>query len=474
VTEPSSFVLRDADVDGRLQHVVVEHGQVVEVGPDIDTPRDFEVVTAHGGALLPGLHDHHVHLLGMAAAENSVRVGPADVKNADELVDALRNADRELPSGQWLRAVGYHESVAGSLNRAVLDHFVPNRPVRIQDRTGSSWVLNSAAIIELDLEARTIEGAERDNTGRLTGRLYRLDDFLRQRLHEKAPPPDVETVSRRLASCGVTGVTDATPYEEPSAFELLAQESRAGRLAQHVMVTGSAALVGCDPPDPLLRGPVKIVISDHSYPDPESVSDTMRLAHDHDRPVAVHCVTRTALALALAAWDTAGSRAGDRVEHASVAPPAMRAEMARHRLTVVTQPGFITERGDQYLTDVEPDDRPHLYPLHSLLDEGLAVGLSTDAPYTDADPWRAIASATTRRTAAGATLGEGETIMARQALDRLLSPLSAPGASARRIEPGEPADLCLLHVPLREMLRAPTSDAVRATWLGGVRVGLSG
>src|SRR4051812_49503074 len=34
-----------------------------------------------------------------------------------------------------------------------------------------------------------------------------------------------------------------------------------------------------------------------------------------------HCVSRAALALALAAWDVVPSRRGDRVEHGAVIPP---------------------------------------------------------------------------------------------------------------------------------------------------------
>ena len=64
------------------------------------------MVDAAGGALLPGLHDHHVHLMAMAAARDSVDVGTAGLA-------ALRTA----PGDDWVRAVGYHESIAGPLDR---------------------------------------------------------------------------------------------------------------------------------------------------------------------------------------------------------------------------------------------------------------------------------------------------------------------------------------------------------------------
>ena len=120
--------------------------------------------------------------------------------------------------------------------------------------------------------------------------------------------------------------------------------------------------------------------------------------------------------------------------------------MRRHRLTVVTQPGFVAERGDDYLRDVDADDLPHLYPCRSLLDDGIPVAGSTDAPYTGADPWRAVAAATTRRTAEGHVVGPGEAVPARRALGLFLGDPHDPGGPARRVAPGEPADLCLLAV----------------------------
>ncbi len=118
--------------------------------------------------------------------------------------------------------------------------------------------------------------------------------------------------------------------------------------------------------------------------------------------MAVHCVTRAALLLALAVWQEVGSVAGDRIEHASVTPPEVIAAMAQLSLTVVTQPAFIAARGDAYLRDVDPADRADLYRCASLLEGGVAVGGSTDAPFGPDDPWLAIRAASERLAPSGA------------------------------------------------------------------------
>ena len=71
-------------------------------------------------------------------------------------------------------------------------------------------------------------------------------------------------------------------------------------------------------------------------------------------------------------------------------------QLAAAELTVVTQPHFISERGDQYLTDVDPEDQPWLYRLQGFLAADVPLAAGTDAPFGHWDPWRAIRSAPAR------------------------------------------------------------------------------
>ena len=473
------LVLRDVEVEGRRVDVRVARGAIAEVGSHLKVGSATEVVDGGGGALLPGLHDHHLHLLATAAARRSVAAGPPRVRDRVGLVAALRSADRALPAGRWIRAVGYHESVAGDLDRRALDALVPDRPVRVQHRSGARWTLNSTALVAVGLDdppgddtraagsgvghpGVSHPGVERDRDGRATGRIHRADAWLRTLLPDEGPP-DLAPLGRLLASRGVTGVTDTTPYGNLAELTPLVDAVAGGDLPQHVVATGGVTLAGEAAPAGLTWGPVKLVIDDGAYPSLDALGDDIRAAHHHGRTVAVHCVTRVALVLALAAWDEGGARPGDRVEHGAVVPPELVPHLRRHGLTVVTQPGFVSERGDEYRRDVDPDDQPWLYPCRSLIAAGVPVGGSTDAPYTDPDPWRAIAAAVTRRTPSGAVLGPDQTVTARRALDLFLSDPLAPGGPPRRVAPGAAADLCLLATPLDVALSEPASAEVRAT-----------
>lgn len=458
------LLIRDVTVDGRPSDVLVRGDTIVAVGPGLRPTGDAEVVDGSGGALIPGLHDHHIHLLATAAARSSLQLGPADVRGTEGLATALARRDSALPEGSWLRAVGYHESVAGPLDRERLDALVPDRPVRVQHRTGAQWILNSAALTAIGLTdassptpgtdtGGTAEhgadppGIERDDSGRLTGRLHRTDDWLRARLPDEGPP-DLATLGADLAAVGITGVTDATPFRSIDQLAPLAASVADGALPQRVVVMGGLELADRELPPGLERGPVKLVIDDAEYPALDDLEADIRAAHARGRPVAIHCVTRTSLTLAVAAWQAAGSRTGDRIEHGSVIPAALVPELARLGLTVVTQPAFVAERGDQYLADVDPEDLPHLYRCRSLMDAGIEVAASSDAPYTSIDPWRAMQAAICRRTASGTPLGSSEAVPAHAALSLYLGDPAHPGGPPRRVEVGARADLVLLDGPL--------------------------
>jgi predicted amidohydrolase YtcJ len=236
-------------------------------------------------------------------------------------------------------------------------------------------------------------------------------------------------------------------------------------LPHRVVITGGSALAADGVA--LERGPVKLVVADHRLPALDELATAISGAHGAGRPVAIHCVSRPALLLALAAWDDVGSIEGDRVEHGSVVPIEQIGRIAELGLTVVTQPNFVAERGDDYLADVEPDEVVDLYRCASLRAGGVAVAGGTDAPYGHPDPWRAMTAAVDRRTPRGHVLGVAERLAPACALGLFLGAADAPGGPPRRVAVGGPADLCLLDRPLSAALAEPSSSAVRLTLCSG-------
>lgn len=426
----TTLLFRDVEVDGARTDVRARGGVIVEVGAGL-AARGEDMVDGSGGALIPGLHDHHLHLMALAADRSSVDCSAG----LDGLTDA--------PGDDWVRGVRSPRSV----DRHDLDAIEPHRPVRVQHRSGALWMLNSAALTRVRAVLDDTGDVERDGAGTPTGRLWRYDERLRAALPESDPALGLDAVLGELRALGVTSVTDATPDLSPDVVQLL------GGLTLPVTLLG----------DPAAATPWKLLLRDHDLPTYDDLCGRIAAAHAVPRPVAVHCVTRESLLLALAALDEVGRRPGDRIEHAAVVPvPA-----ALSGLRVVTQPGFVADRGDDYLRDVHRDDLPHLYRYRSLCASGADVLPSSDAPYGPLDPWAVVRAARDRMTAAGEVLGAEERMPAR---DVLAGYLRDAEGRLRRVAVGEPARLTLLAAPVAEVLEDPSRDAVVASFSGSTPI----
>jgi predicted amidohydrolase YtcJ len=463
------MLIRAAELHfSEILDVRIAGGRIAAIGQQLAVEGGEEVVEAGGGALLPGLRDHHLHLASLAAARASLQCGPPQVHDAGQLAEALRAAVKG-DEASWLRGIGYHESVAGLIDRHWLDRHIPQRPARIQHRGGRLWIFNSRG---LELLRPEDEAPLERSGGELTGRLYDNDRWLRRRLGRQRP--DLGEVSRHLASLGVTGLTDTSPNNSPEEWLWLRQAQQRGELLQDLLLMGDASLdAGMDAQPAtaecpgLAVGPHKFHLHEARLPDYQAVREAIAASHRAGRNAAFHCVSAAELAFAVGALREAGIRPGDRIEHASVTPPEWLAELAGLGLTVVTQPGFVAERGEAYLEQVEAADQPWLYRLRGFLDAGVPLAGSTDAPFGDAHPWRAMQAAVTRLTAAGRPLGPGEALGPEQALALFQYPLATPGRDPARIEVGAAADLCLLDRPWARQRHDLAAARPRLTLRGG-------
>ena len=446
--------------DGRVADVRVTGDRIAAIGPLAARPGEH-VIHAQGGLLLPGLHDHHIHLAAWAAALGSVDCGPPAVCDAAALAARL-----SAPGESWLRGIGYHESVAGEIDAGWLDRIAPDRPVRVQHRSGRMWTFNSAGLAAVLAGAEVPDGFERCE-GRLTGRLFDSDSWLRARLG--ARPPALGEVGAWLAGFGVTGVTEISPANDAAVARHLANERRSGALPQRVLLAGRLSLCAEDAADGLVIGPFKVHLHEAAPPDLDDLARDIARAHESGRTVAIHCASEVELVIALAALRAGGVVRGDRIEHASVAPDALVEDIAALGLAVVTQPHFIAERGDAYRAAIPSAEWPHLYRLASFRAAGVALAGGSDAPFGGGDPWAAMAAAVSRRTASGEAIGPGEALTAEAALDLFLGAPDSPGRP-RSIAVGVRADLCLLDRPWRSARGRLSSALVRATVIGGAVV----
>ncbi|NKT03922.1 amidohydrolase family protein [Rhodococcus hoagii] len=463
----AEFVIRNAEVEGRPGvDVRLRAGRICEVGTHL-WRRGVDWLDARGGAVLPGLADHHLHLHALAAARASVRCGPPDVRTPDGLRQVLGGFDS---AQDWVRGVGYVETVAGDLDANALDRFHARRPVRIQHRSGAMWILNSAAIRATGLASVEHPGIERGPEGRPTGRIFRADDLLRTLLPATGPPR-LHGVGADLARLGFTAVTDATPDLGADSLTALVDASRSGHIPQRLHLLGVPLgddVSGGDR-ERVTVGPYKIVLADSGMPDLDGLAETIRRVRTAGRAFAAHSVSRNRWRCCSRSWATSVAfRGPDRARLHRPRGGRGRSATSRADRRDPTRLRRGPRRG--LPRPVDERDHPDLYRCRTLLEAGVPVALSSDAPYGPLDPWAVIRAAATRRTDSGAVFGAAERVGTAAALAAYLGPAQQPGGPPRRVRPGAVADLVVLDVPLRTMLDTPDSGAVGTVLVDGLVV----
>lgn len=422
MSERFDLIIRNARAaDGKPCTVAVRDGCIAALGAAVDG--HGPEIDAKGLTLGSGLHDHHLHLLATAARMESVDL--ADCRTVGAVVAKLRAGAGA--SGTWVRAIGYDERVAGLPDRVLLDAWLPDHPLRVQDRTGGYWLLNSAGLAQLG-EPPFPDCVQRDADGLANGRIWRGDGWLRGRIG--GAPPSLAALGMKLAGWGVTGVTDAGASNGPAEAVLLA-----GAMPQRLVMMGSEELPASEG---YVLGPVKLLLDENDLPPVDAVARRIAAARALGRNVAAHCVTLGELVFYLEALVVAGgAQTGDRIEHGGMIADSLIGDIAAAGLTVVTQPNFIHDRGDRYLSQMEADDLGDLYRLGSLTRGGVRVLGGSDAPYGDANPWVALRAAADRRTRGGDIIGESEALGRAEALALYQGALAI----------GAPADLILYDWP---------------------------
>lgn len=462
------LLIRNATLlDGRRVAVRIIAGSITQLAERLAPAPGERCIEARGGLLLPGLHDHHLHLYATAAADASLPCGPPHVHDEAALRTALQH--RRTTPGEWIRGTGFHDSVCVGLDRHWLDAACPDRPVRIQHRSGMMWIYNSRALECLQLTPAELlpDGVERTSDGELTGRFFHLDAWLGARLPRQWP--SLSELSQRLAYCGVTAVTDTGADNGPEQWQALQAAMARGELLQRVLVMGREELTGlaAQPGGRLQVGPVKLYLRETDLPSWDEWTARIVGAHRQGRAVAIHCVTRVELTYALAALREVGAVRGDRIEHASVADDHALSDLAELGITVVSQPHFIAERGVQYRRDVEADDQPWLYRGASFLRAGIALAAGSDAPYGSLDPWAAMRAAVERRATDGVVMAACERLQPEQALALFGGTPAEPGIGLRALQVGQAADLCLLDGAWQDVRSDLAARHVRLTLRDG-------
>src|SRR5205807_2805027 len=97
--------------------------------------------------VVPGFHDSHVHLL--ASGLQLSRIYLKDAKDEAEFGRRLQEFDRKVPAGRWMQGGlwDHDRTFGGELpTAAMLDKYVPDRPVFLRRYDGHMALANTKAL----------------------------------------------------------------------------------------------------------------------------------------------------------------------------------------------------------------------------------------------------------------------------------------------------------------------------------------
>lgn len=446
-------------------------------------------VDLQGKTLLPGFFDAHLHLwkVGDLLTFNLDLRG---VQSIAEIQDKLLDFSRQNPHLQWIRARGFNEArmKEGRLpNRHDIDRVVNNKPVFLQRTCAHIAVLNSKALEICGISAHTpvpFGGEIRlEENGKPGGVLCETALGLAMRHLPAVTKADYETMilagCRELLQHGITAVTD--PAVMPDLLEVYREMDAAGKLP--IRIHAVPIIIpdgGTEPlpiPEPCSSGNL-VVNTVKFFADGGLSGQTAALSRPYkglntkgilrlDREpyfrlalqaqekgfqVATHAIGDEAISLVLDIYAGLYQRnphaPRHRIEHLGLPTSAHLDKIADLGLHVVTQPIFLKELGRNFRHFLDDAFLHDCYPVRSLLENGINVAFSTDAPVVkDLRPFACIAAAMNREDQDGFVIAPQE----KTDLESSLFCYTLGSARANNVEaatgsllPGKDADLMVV------------------------------
>lgn len=487
--------------------VLVDHGEVLEVGGEELLEAPAEKTDLGGRVVLPGLIDAHIHLQYYALGLQKIN---CETTTLDECLRRVAEHVKVTKKGEWILGHGWNQNEwnlsASSQDfhgrqegknwpsAANLDAIAPNHPVYLTAKSLHAAWANSAALKIAGIGEATPDPEngeiQRDEHGQPTGILL---ESAMELVSQAIPQPSVRTVEDAISNAqpilwkmGLTGVHD---FDRRVCF--MALQSLHGRGALKLRVVKSIPVEDLNHAhelglrtgygnDWLRIGSVKAFMDGALGPrtaamfqaylsepenrgilnmDGKQLFEIARRAADVGLSMAVHAIGDRANHEALDAYEQLRHYEQEhglhplrhRIEHVQVLHPDDAARLAELEVIASMQP--VHAVSDMFMADRFWGERVHLaYAWRTQLAHGARVAFGSDAPVESPNPFPGLHAATTRCRVDGLPTSEGwvpeQKITIQEAIEAYtLGPAYAANMENRqgRLAPGYFADLIVLE-----------------------------
>ncbi|RLB18271.1 MAG: amidohydrolase [Deltaproteobacteria bacterium] len=416
-----------------------------------------QVIDLGGRLCLPGMMDSHFHYYTWALGRRQLML--VEVRSFAELLDRVSTAAGTAKEGKWIVGQGWNEAdwpEARIPTREDLDKAAPTNPVALWRCDLHMAVVNSMALQLAHIHEGTPDPPEgviaRDDSGRPNGILR---EFASNLVRDVIPPPNDDEIYAAMQdgihvfhSLGLTGLEDVRLMggeegvpafktwqclRDADALELRCWVSIPGERLEEAVSLGLRTGFG---DDHLRIGHVKYFADGgmgartawmlEPYLDADcgmpltpmaELARSLRRADEAGLAVAIHSIGDRANRELITVFEglrekrgtdgavvPCGPNVSNRIEHVQMIRPEDLARLAKLDIVVCVQPhNLVLDIG---MIDESVGTRGKwTYPYRDLLDSGINVVLSSDAPVCDPSPLVGIHAAVTRQRRDGTPKG---------------------------------------------------------------------
>ena len=492
--------------------IVVTDGRVVELGDSSLLEKYSATIVSdlQGKTLIPGFIDSHTHIRGRP--RRFIELG--EVSSIAEMQGLIRAKAVELGEGEWITGYGWSEDELAEGRKPLrgdLDIAAPNNPITLTRAGGHSAVVSTLALQLANITDETPdpEGGviERDENGVANGVIRERQEIVGTLVPDSTYEELIASLEVNLGDLlakGITSITDASKRPDEYAMweELYAKPGvnlpRSAIQFQWFDPEAIAAVkarVGAGN-EFLKIGPIKI-FADGGFTGPAAFTKEPYLnqgdyrgylnmpegelvslineVYDAGWQMGIHAIGDAAIELVvdtLADALTRNPRQDHRsyLNHFSMRPSdATMEKMAQHGIHITQQPNFTYTLEGRYVANLDSWRLEHNNPLHSPMDHGIHVAISSDI--LPIGPLVGIYAAVTRKGMSGRVFGADEAITIEEAIQGYTIKGAYLGFEEDikgSLEPGKLADMIVLSKDILTVDAEEIMDIeIEQTYVGG-------
>jgi predicted amidohydrolase YtcJ len=417
--------------------IAIKGDRIVKVGTNEEIEawigKDTKVLSVNGKTVVPGFIDTHIHIADFGRLLTWIDF--SDVDSIKEMQENLSKRVQKTSKGKWILGRGWSEKRFAEKRlptRFDLDAVSPDNPVIFYHESGKLCVVNSKALELAGVTKATSSPSggvidRNEKTGEPTGVLRENATNL---LWKAVPEPSEEELMdatalacEKILEAGVTSVHwIALSSIEISIIQKLHEQNRLP-LRIYVIVPANLlkSIVGFKAhADLALKVGGGLIFADgylasrtaalfQPYSDNPTSSGKLLCTQKEmntsaekivkaDLQLVIHAVGDKAVDAALTTIETTGKGHCNRIEQAAVVNKRLVERMKKQKMIVSVQPRVVASEFSVWsaIEHLGPERAKWLFPIKTLLREGVRVVGGSDCPMEPLSPLLGVQTAVTR------------------------------------------------------------------------------